>query len=225
MVGILAGFSFSQVPEKGPPPPPAPKRITGDSNYPLAKASDLPGEIVGNVYQNKYFRLRIVPPEAWLAQSPAVNEAIKAKGTELVSGKTKAADKALDESVQRTTILYTVTKDILGIQNNGSLSVVVERIPPLVQIRNGHDFLRLTLQNQKVLTLPADMRFSESILSENFGTETLYYLDIERSVYSQRLYVIARNGYAISFLITYFTKEDLETMKEILRQSDFAWKE
>ncbi len=224
MLSIFAGYSFAQVPKKGSPPQPAPKRLISDSSYSTTNALDFAGEIVGNVYQNKYFRLRIVPPEAWLAQSPAVNEAIKSKGTELVSGKTKAADKALDESVQRTAILYTVTKDILGIQNNGALSLVVERIPPLVQIRNGQDFLRLTLQSQKVLTLPADMRLSESILSEKFGTETLYYLDIERLAYSQRLYVIARNGHAISFIITYFSNEDLETMKEILRQSDFAWK-
>lgn len=224
MVGILAGFSFSQVPEKGPPPPPAPKRITGDSNYSPAKASDLPEEIVGNVYQNKYFRLRIIPPESWLAQSSAVNEAIKSIGSELVSGKTKATDKAFDEAVQRTTILYTVTKDIVGIQNNALMTVTAERIVPLTQIRNGHDYLRLNIQSFKLLTMPADFKYSENIMSEKIGKETFYYIDVERASLSQRFYAIVRNGHSLAFVMTYFKAEELETMKEILRQSDFAWK-
>lgn len=222
MVGMLSGVSFSQALKKTSKP--VTYSTKGPKKFVAPKVADFPGEIVGNVYQNRYFNMKIVPPESWLAQSPAVNEAIKTAGAEKTSGKTKAADKAFDEAVQRTTVLFTVTKDILGIQNNALMNVVAERMPPMAQVRDGNDYLRLNIQSFKVITLPPDFKYSEVIQSEKLGNETFYYIDIERTGYFQRFYAIARNGHGILFPMTYLSKEDLEKMKDMLRQSDFVWK-
>ena len=127
--------------------------------------------------------------------------------------------------MQRVTILFTASKDILGIENNAIMVFAAEKKTPLMQIRNGEDYLRLTIQSFKKLQLPPDYKYSEKIESEKFGNETFHYIDIERINYRQRIYSTYRNGYALFFTWSYVTDEDLETMKNIFQNSDFAWKD
>ena len=94
-----------------------------------------------------------------------------------------------------------------------------------MQIRDGQDYLRLNIQTLKKLQLPPDYKYSEKIELEKFGNETFYYIDIERAAYRQRIYSTYRKGYALFFTLSYVTDEDLETMRSILKNSDFAWKE
>lgn len=144
MVGILAGLSFGQAPKKTSKP--ATLTVKGDRNLPPPKVSDFPGEVVGNIYQNRYFNIKIVLPESWLAQGPTVNAAIKTSGSDMISGKTKVYDKAFDDAVNRTTVLFTTTRDILGMQNNAIMVLTAEKTPPLMQVRDGRDYLRLTFK-------------------------------------------------------------------------------
>jgi hypothetical protein len=72
--------------------------------------------------------------------------------------------------------------------------------------------------------LPPDFKYSETINSEKLGNETFYSLDIQRTGYKQRFYATVRKGYSLFFTLTYITAADLETMKTVIRDSDFAWK-
>ncbi len=186
---------------------------------------DFFGKIVGNSYKNNFFGVKITVPENWLAQESEVGRAIKQAGSEIVKGKTAQTQKAFEDANQRLTVLFTASKDILGIENNAVIVFAAEKKAPLMQIRNGQDYLRLNIQAFKKLKLPPDFKYSETIKSEKFGSETFYYLDVERSSSRQRFYAIYRKGYALFFTLSYFNNEDLETMKEILRKSDFNWKE
>lgn len=187
--------------------------------------TDFFGFIEGETYKNKFFGVKIDIPEKWLIQESEVNKAIKQTGSEMVKGKTEQTEKALDRAIERLTVLFTTTKDVLGMGNNAIMIFSAEKAPALVQIRNGEDYLRLTLQSFKKLQLPADFKYSETIGSEKFGGETLYSLDVQRTGYKQRFYATARKGYALFFTLSYITDEDLETMKKALRNSDFSWKE
>lgn len=183
------------------------------------------GEIEGDSYKNKYFGIKITIPENWLAQESEVGKAMKKLGAAVVKGKTAQTQKAFDEAVQRVTPLFTASKDILGLENNAIMGFAAEKKHPLAQIRDGQDYLRLNIQTFKKLTLPPDFKYSETIKSETFGGETFYYIDVERTNFQQRFYAIYRKGYSLFFTLTFATDEDLETMKEVLRNSDFAWKE
>lgn len=186
---------------------------------------DFFGEIEGSSYKNKFFGVKITLPENWLAQESEVGKAMKQAGFEMVKGKTAQTQKAFEDATQRVTVLFTGSKDILGIENNAIMAFAAERKTPLMQIRNGEDYLRLNIQSFKKLQLPPDFKYSETIKSEKFGGETFYYLDVERTGFQQRFYAIYRKGYALFFTLTYANDDDLETMEEILRRSDFAWKE
>ena len=183
------------------------------------------GEVEGNTYQNKFFGVKLNIPEPWLIQESEVNDAIKELGSEMVTGKTSQTQKSYKAAVQRLTVLFTASKDILGIENNATFILSAEKSTPLVQIRNGQDYLRFNIQSFKKLQLPPDFKYSETIKSEKFGNETFYYLDVERATYWQRFYAIHRKGYSLFFTLTYSSEKDLETMKGILRNSDFAWKQ
>ncbi len=191
----------------------------------LNTQQDFLGKVEGSAYKNKFFGIKLNLPESWLIQETQINNSIKQAGSKIATGKTSQMQEALDDAMQRLTVLLTASKDILGIENNATMIFSAEKSAPLVQIRNGQDYLRLNIQTLKKMQLPPDYKFSETIKSEKFGTETFYSLDIERANYKQRFYAIQRKGYSLFFTLSYFTNEDLETMKASIRNSDFSWKE
>jgi hypothetical protein len=183
------------------------------------------GTVEGKTYKNKFFGVKLILPEEWLIQESQINDAIKQVGAEMVKGKTSQTQKAYDSATQRLAVLLTTSKDILGIENNATLIFSAEKSAPLVQIRNGQDYLRLNIQTFKKLKLPADFKYSETISAEKFGNETFYYIQVDRATYRQRFYAIYRKGYSLFFTLSYASNEDLETMKKVIRDSDFSWKE
>jgi len=186
--------------------------------------SDFLGAVDDSEYKNSFFGLKVSLPESWIIQEKEVNDELKQIGESGVKGKTRKIQKSFDQAAQKVTILLTATRDIIGIADNAVLSLVVEKPLPPFRIKNGNDYLRLALQSYKLLQLPPDYKYSENIRSETLGGETFYYIDVQQAGFTQRFYATARKGYAVFFLVQFFKAEDLETMKEILRNSDFAWK-
>ena len=220
-VCLFGNYSFAQKGRIKPKPRKEIMEAVSTSNI----QKDFLGEVEGGAYKNKFFGIKLNLPESWLIQETQVNDAIKQAGSKSITGKTSQVQKAYNNAMQRLTVLFTASKDILGIENNATMIFSAEKSPPLVQIRNGQDYLRLNIQSFKKLQLPPDFKYSETIKSEKFGTETFYSLDIERATYDQRFYAIYRKGHSLFFTLTYSTEKDLETMKDVLRNSDFSWKE
>ncbi len=220
-VFLLSNYSFAQKRKSKPKP----RKVIIEAVSTSSIQEDFLGEVEGSTYKNKFFGVKLILPETWLIQEAQVNDAIKQIGSKSVTGKTSQTQKAYDIAMQRLTVLFTASKDILGIENNATMIFSAEKSPPLVQIRNGQDYLRLNIQSFKKLQLPPDFKYSETIKSEKFGIETFYSLDIERATYNQRFYAIYRKGYSLFFTLTYSAEEDLETMKDVIRNSDFSWKE
>lgn len=221
IVALLGGTVFGQknAARAKTKKPTAPRVVNADAE------ADFTGGFDGGVYKNRFFGVKMTMPESWLIQERQVSDAIKDAGTQMVKGKTTATDKAYQQAVQRLTVLFTASKDILGIENNATMIFSAEKSTPLVQVRNGRDYLRFNIQSFKKLQLPPDFKYSETIAAEKFGAETFYSLDVQRATFQQRFYATYRKGYALFFTLTYANQEDLETMKEVLRNSDFAWKE
>lgn len=222
LITILLSGSFSFAQKKTPPKPVKEiLTITGTSDTQMIFL----GSVDGSEYKNSYFGLNMKLPESWIIQEREVNDELKKIGKDSLKGKDKKTQQSLDQAAQKVTILLTATKDIIGIAKNAVLTLAVEKPAPLVRIRNGNDYLRLVLQSYKLMQLPPDFKYSEKIQSEKLGSETFYYIDVERIGYTQRFYATARKGYAVFFLMQFFDKTDLESMKEILRNADFSIKE
>ena len=222
---VLLALNIQVFPQKRKTSPPKSKTITATapkSTQTIAK-KDFFGFVEGNAYKNKFFGLKLTIPENWLIQESQFNTELKRIGSEMVTAKNAATQKAFDEAMQQVVILLSGSKDIVGMENNALMVFSAEKKSPLLQIRNGEDYLRLTIQSFKKIRLPADFKYSENIESENFGGETFYSLDVGRDNYKQRLYATYRKGYTLFFTLVYFNENDLETIKEALRKSDFSW--
>ncbi len=183
------------------------------------------GVVDGKVYKNLFFNFKLTIPETWIIQQTEVSEFIEKKGKESLKGKNTTSQQAINKAAQGVSILFTASKDILGIADNAVLIFATEKVGPIPQVRNGHDYLRLSIQSYKMMQLPPDMKYSEKVQSEKFGGETFYYIDVERAGGFFRHYSIYRNGYALLFTMQYVREEDLSALKKILEASDFAWKE
>lgn len=218
----LTGHVFAQSKKAVPPTRSAPAAPAETSRNDAR--TNFSGFFDGSTYKNKFFGLKITVPESWIIQESVTNREIKRLGGDSVKGKNEQTEKALDAAIERLTVLFTASKDILGMGNNAIMIFSAEKAPPAMQIRNGEDYMRLTVQSFKRVQLPPDFKYSETISSEKLGNETFYSLDIQRTGYKQRFYATARKGYSLFFTLTYITEADLETMKTVIRDSDFAWK-
>ena len=204
---------------------PASTKKTGasDSAKSIA-ADDFFGTVDKNNYNNKFFKIKITSPADWLVQEREIGDAIKDRGMQAMTGKSKQVQKSFDEAANRVSVFFTVSRDIMGIPNNAVLIFASEKIVPPLQIRNGKDYLRINIQTFKQMTLPADLKYSEIIESEQFGNETLYYLQITRALSLQRIYAFYRNGYALFFTLQYSSDKDLDELRQIIATTDFEWK-
>ena len=218
---VMAGAAYGQTTYTVKPPKPA-----AEPPKPLAEIieTQVRGRVESNTYKNEFFGLKFAFPENWIVQGPAVGEAIKSAGSDASKGKTAAVDKAIDKALSRTVVLFTVSKDIMGIADNALFLASAEPSTPLTQFRNGTDYLRISLQTMKQMQLPPDFKYSETIQSETFGRESIPYIQIERLGFRQRIYAIHRRGYAVFFTLSYITETDLNTMRDIFRNGDLAFK-
>lgn len=210
---VLTANSFSQT--KGRRPAPVPAKVQPASIY---------GEVEKNVYTNRFFEFKLTVPETWLIQEQEVSDAIKKQGGSMVKGKSTAMDKAFRNAEKRLTMLLTFSKDILGIQNNAIATVGAERAMPTMPFRSGEDYLRLNLQTMRSLQLPADFKFSNTVETDELGTTTFPYVQINRNGYDQRIYSITKKGYALIFTFSYTSEDDLNILRDVLKNADLSWK-
>ncbi|HEY0051316.1 MAG TPA: hypothetical protein VGB68_18615, partial [Pyrinomonadaceae bacterium] len=108
----LTAHVFAQSKKAVPPirsAPAAPAETSRDNSR-----TNFSGFFDGSTYKNKFFGLKITVPESWMIQGNATNREIKQLGADSVKGKNEQTEKALDAAIDRLTVLFTASKDILG---------------------------------------------------------------------------------------------------------------
>ncbi|HEY0658166.1 MAG TPA: hypothetical protein VGD05_06815 [Pyrinomonadaceae bacterium] len=212
-ISLLGVATPAQSPPKPVSAKPAPKSIA-----PL----DL-GTIKGNTYTNRFFGFTFSLPETWQIQEQIINKIIKDNAARETKAKNDATQKAFDQAVNRVTVFLTATRDTLGASENASIVCSIEDMRLIPAVKDGVDYLDLAINTYKRIQLPPDFKYSE-VKAEKLGKTQFAYIEINKTGINQRMYATFRKGYAIFFVFTFNNKEDLETMRQILAQGNFALK-
>jgi hypothetical protein len=182
------------------------------------------GNIEGSVYRNRYLGLRLTIPDKWQVQDEEVKKQIMAIGKQSVAGNDKQLEKALDASLLHTFNLLTASKYPInsGLFPNPNFACVVEKISqsPSLTVTSYTLAMKSLMQKSQ---LP--YRFEKEIYSQSIGGKSFVVLPTQLTlngvVYYQDYYTTIIRDYALTFIITYTTKEDLKPLEEMLKSVRF----
>jgi len=191
------------------------------------KASDEvdPGTYDGSVYQNEFFKMRINLPSDWSYQGKKEMETLKNAGKKMMENSNKKFKAAEDISEYHTVHLFAIFKHPLGtpVKYNPNLMCIAERIGHVPSIKRGKDY---QYYSKKVLeSSQMNTKFPRAIYSESLGDtlfDVLYSeMTFMNTVIKQKQYTIIKNGYALTFNISFTTEDQESQLKKILDTIDF----
>lgn len=176
-----------------------------------------------NVYSNEYFKMNISLPEDWtIASEEEMNQMMEA-GNEIAAGDDTGKKLALELSKLKTVYLFTASNP----NGNGSSFVgIAENLSLNKDIKSGEDYLNHVKESLEELQGQVPYQFNKDIYTKNIGGKEFGVLeamvDIGAEVpLMQYYYVAIENNYALCFLSTSVTDEDLIVLTNILPTVSF----
>jgi hypothetical protein len=203
----------------GAPPPPRVRRADDPPRPPKPPPGQLDaGKYEGGRYVNDFFGLTFTPPPNWVAASAAKNAELAERVKSAVTNDDRQKQTLLQESVERSRILLSMTKLPPGQPANASLMLVAERVPS-PDIKTGADVFRLLEAGFR--NTPFKVEFQGAARAERIGAAEFSAATIKVSspygVYMQKIYIAMKKGYSLQFFFTYLEDGDLPSFDAAMK--------
>lgn len=219
LIALISGTAYSQK-----------RRNVRKSSKPAAAASVAKktideGKIEFRTYSNETFNFTVTFPDSWIIPDSDYEAYMKSQGYDLSlkapAGLSPAAKNKIKRDIKKLTVLVTAYKKIPGMDENAIVRISVEDLKSTPQIKDAVDYIDGILLNYKGMRLPSGYKFSDT-QAEKLGKMQFAYLDSETPDDKRRMYATVRNGHALLFTISYTDKEDLEVLRKMLSDGNFA---
>lgn len=181
--------------------------------------------VVGRTYTNTSLGFGVTFPNTWLIPGDDFEAEMKKAGYDLSlkapTNMGSASRSRIDQALKNVTIVLTAYRSMPGSADNAIVRISIEDLRPNPQIKDAIDYFDAMRVQFRSLTLPADFEYSET-KAEQLGKWQFAYLDSSSKAGKKRLYATVRKGYAILFSLSYTKVEDLEMLRQVLKDGDFA---
>jgi hypothetical protein len=175
------------------------------------------GVLDGLNYVNDFFGLSLSIPQSWIVVSAQRRAEIADDSRKILGGDQKKQAQ-IEESIQRSVNLLSLTKLPAGEPHNASFMLIAERIP-LPTIKTGADVID-TMKNAMKGT-NFNVEFVGEIQTEQIGGATFSIAIFKNSspagVFMQKVYVTTKNGYALEIFYTYMDDSDHAGFESIIK--------
>ena len=182
---------------------------------PLGAATQA-GHLEGVNYVNDFFGLSFSIPGDWIVVQGR-NKEIAESSKKIVANEEAKKRAEYEKSIERSTILLGLTRVPSGAPNNASLLVIAELVSSPA-IKNGIDALRtmetMTKNSSFLVEFQNGIR-SETINGVEFGVATVKTTS-ETGTFTQKVYMMVKNGYALEFFFTYQDAVHLATFDKLM---------
>ncbi|MCX7745634.1 MAG: hypothetical protein N2645_01910 [Clostridia bacterium] len=196
-------------------------------NLSTAKAD--PGKFEGNTYKNDYFGLSLQIPKDWSIQDEAAKKELTEKGKEAIAGDDEKKKKALDSSDAKTLNLvvafkYPQNQEPLGTFNSNFMSVA-EKISLLTgtKVKTGKDYFKYARKLLESTQIPYN--FDKEMYTETVGGKKFDVMEVNVDVNGvtlyQKYYCRIIKSYALVFITSYSTEDQLDETSKILQTVKF----
>ncbi|HET6384401.1 MAG TPA: hypothetical protein VFJ58_13490 [Armatimonadota bacterium] len=189
-------------------------------------SSPADGSVTNGVYKNSFFGLSMPIPNGWTIASQETEQHLSALGGRLVAGNNKSMQASMDAAKTGTYHLLNVSEHPIGapVVYNPSVIVMAESEAAYPGIQTGSDFL---FQLKRLLEHSAlRWRAVGSSVPETVGGKSFYRLDGTMQVMGmtvwQSYFVTIDRRYALSFIISAGSADQLAQMRKIVHAVTFA---
>lgn len=189
------------------------------------KAAANPGAIDFRTYTNDAFNFSVTFPNTWVIPDSDIESVLKSQGSDLSlktpPGLSPLTKNTIVRRLKTVTVLLTAYKKMPDMPENAMVRISVEDLKAAPQVKDAVDYIDAIIQSYKTMQLPKGYKYSET-QAEKLGRMQFAYLDSETPDDKRRMYATVRNGHALIFTITYTDKDDLEVLREMLSDGNFA---
>lgn len=217
---MLASAGFAQVKKSSPAPRGVPIKGIQKKEVAVPKSA-------GTKYTNIELKFEIILPAPWLIADGEFNKKISEQGIDLelkaTEGLSKVSQVQINKALDRVTILLTAYRPTFTTEESALIRVSSEDLTALLKVRDAVDYFDLMRSQFKVMPLPPHFTYSET-QAEKLGQRQFAYIDVTSDAGKKRLYATVKNRYAILFTVSYKDERDLQTMRQILSEGNFALK-
>ena len=216
VIALSAVFNYSQKPNTPVKVPPSIVPIKTTAKPALQKT-----------YTSETYGFKLTFPKVWVLPDEYLDQNILQSGYDLRAEPTTATNSPaqfeIGQNINRVKVLLTAYRPTTKTQKRLVLRVSAEDLSLLPQVKDAVDYFDLMRLNFKMINLPADFKYSET-QAEKLGKKQFAFLDTSSNSGKKRLYATVRNGYALMFTLTYKDNADVEALRQILSDGDFALK-
>lgn len=182
---------------------------------------------LGRTYTNRDFGFEITFPNTWLIPGGDFESEMKKAGFDLSLSPPPSLGSVdrvrMNKALQQVTALVTAYRSMPGSADNSIVRISTEDLRANPQIKDAVDYFDAMRAQFRSMRLPADFKYSET-QAEQLGKKQFAFLDSSSGAGKKRLYATVRNGHAILFSISYTKDEDLQVLRKVLSDGNFALK-
>jgi hypothetical protein len=188
-----------------------------------------PGVIEGSKYSNKYFKMSLTIPDKWLAHSTDETSPLRKQGADLIAGDNKGMKDKIEAGEANTVQLISCSRYPFGYTGgfNPSFQCNAEKLGILSGVSTANDYIesfkKMLGQGQGQLKYELGDTYMESIGGTRFSAVDAK-ANMGQLSLNQKLCVCIMKGYALSFIITYASKDDLAALNDVLKSVSFSEK-
>lgn len=185
------------------------------------------GEWEENTYKNDYFGMTLVIPEEWTILTQEEVDYITSLGQEQISENNEELAENIDYSLERTLhFVYSYKYPLNYIEEfNPNFISLAENLSLIagIAVKTGSDYLELTKSGLEEAGLGYTF---EEMKSEEIDGKKFDVMYAETDIYGfdikQKYYAAIESGYALIFIISYTSDEQLSELNSILDNISFT---
>lgn len=180
------------------------------------------GKTEGNVYSNKYFGLTLEFPSEWKIQTKEEMQQITEAGKSQLDPNDPVMKQAIKAIDVKTAYLFTIFKYEVGslVDFNPSFMVLAENTSSVPSVTTGKDYLQSAKRLLK--RAAANAEIEDEFESAKIGSKEFYImkavLDQGAGPVNQSYYTTIKDGFALSFILTYSNDEQKAELMQIIEK-------
>ncbi len=179
------------------------------------------GKVEGSTYINEHFGISFTAPKGWTILEVGAMKEMHQNAKDLFSGeKNEKLKRTLEESVDRTTTLFSASKLPPGTTGafNAVLICAVEQIPTAI-VKTPNDYYSLLLHSlklsQEVSVEVVEPFQTKRIDATDFGSYTLK-VTAKVGIVMQKHLVVIKGSYAFVILYNYTDESDTKAFDQVV---------
>lgn len=187
----------------------------------ISNSSSFFGGVKDNVYKNDFFGFKMnSPTQLYLLNQDQITT-VREGGQKILLTENERNNKLIEEAGQKELTLYTAAEKPFGTEKNSSLSITVRKQPSL-EITSE----MIATATKNLLLANPKIKIVQDTKNINLGGAKFSTIELQlnfvESPINQKIYMTMRQGYTVTFVLTYTSGNSLQLFEKLIQSLRFT---